>query len=139
MCKYGMCSNTVTAGASQGSCDVLAYHVLINAKTLQVCIYVSEYTFIYVCFCACVTSRTCMWLQSYVGLLLETKCLVLMGTKGSCKSSVANYLGKHLVFRMGDQDEGRIVTFNVAIDGHEVCKRVLLIEIFNRLTPIESD
>lgn len=64
----------------------------------------------------------CVWLQSYVSLLLETKCLVLMGTKGSCKSSVANYLGKHLVYRMGDQDEGRIVTFNVAIDGHEVCE-----------------
>ena len=43
-----------------------------------------------------------------------------MGTKGSCKTSLANYLGKHLVFRMSDQDDGRIISFNVAAEGYEV-------------------
>ena len=43
-----------------------------------------------------------------------------MGTKGSCKTSLANYLGKHLVFRMSEQDDGRIISFNVAAEGHEV-------------------
>jgi len=53
-----------------------------------------------------------------------------MGTKGSCKTSLANYLGKHLVFRMGEQDDGRIISFNVAAEGYEVGMLSLTVEAF---------
>ena len=51
-----------------------------------------------------------------------------MGTKGSCKTSLANYLGKHLVFRMSEQDDGRIVSFNVAAEGHEVIHTIVVLQ-----------
>ena len=88
-------------GALQGSCDAVAYKLLISADTLQ----------------------------SYVSLLMETQWLVIMGTKGTCKTSLALGLSQHLMQIVGEGEEGEegeegggvvIINYNVERDGLEV-------------------
>ena len=58
-----------------------------------------------------------------MSMLLETQWLVVMGTKGTCKTSLASGLARHLA-RSLDQDgeeEEHIVNFNLDKDGMEVC------------------
>ncbi len=57
-----------------------------------------------------------------MSMLMETQWLVVMGTKGTCKTSLATGLARHLAMCVtGDSDwEGRVVTFNLEIDGVEV-------------------
>lgn len=81
-------------GAAHGSCDSLAYNTLVGSEVLQ----------------------------SYMSMLMETQWLVVMGTKGTCKTSLATGLARHLAMVVtGDSDwEGRVHTFNVERDGAEV-------------------
>ena len=94
------CDHHVTsAGPLQGSCDSLAYKILINTEMLQ----------------------------SYISLLMETQWLVVMGTKGTCKTSLAQGLSRHLMQLVGDEgEEGGdvvIINYNVEKDGLEVWER----------------
>ena len=87
----------ISAGALQGSCDSVAYKILINTETLQ----------------------------SYISLLMETQWLVVMGTKGTCKTSLAQGLSRHLMQIAGEEGEGEggdviIINYNVEKDGLEV-------------------
>ena len=82
----------------QGSCDSLAYKVLINTETLH----------------------------SYISLLMATQWLVVMGTKGTCKTSLAMGLSRHLMQLVCEEEEeerGEVVmiNYNVEKDGIEVC------------------
>lgn len=70
-------------------------------------------------------------LQSYMNMLQETRWLVVMGTKGTCKTSLASGLARHLSLCVtGDEYEGvedvhegtggEIVSFNLDKEGIEV-------------------
>ena len=92
----------ISTGPLQESCDSLAYKVLINTDTLQ----------------------------SYISLLMETQWLVVMGTKGTCKTNLARGLSRHLMQIVGDGEEGEegegggdvvVINYNVEKDGVEVC------------------
>ena len=86
-------------GALQGSCDALAYKILINTDALK----------------------------SYVSLLMETQWLVVMGTKGTCKTSLATGLARHLTQIVSEEEEGEregeevvIMNYNIEKEGLEV-------------------
>ena len=92
----------ISTGPLQESCDSLAYKVLINTDALQ----------------------------SYISLLMETQWLVVMGTKGTCKTSLARGLSRHLMQIVGDGEGGEegegggdvvVINYNVEKDGVEVC------------------
>lgn len=72
-------------------------------------------------------------LKSYMDMLRETNWLVVMGTKGTCKTSLATGLAKHLSMCLmseeeieSDDDElmvtvgGEVMTFNLDKEGLEV-------------------
>lgn len=91
------------SGAAQESCDSLAYKTLMNTETLN----------------------------SYMNMLRETHWLVVMGTKGTCKTSLATGLSRHLsLIVSGEEGEdvedviggvgGEIVNFNLDKDELEV-------------------
>lgn len=63
-----MMSSDVSPDAGQHSCDALAFRTLMGKESLQ----------------------------SYMAMLQETQWLVVMGTKGTCKSSLVNGLAQHL-------------------------------------------
>ena len=58
---------------------------------------------------------------------METQWLVVMGTKGTCKTSLAQGLSRHLMQLVGDEgEEGGdvvIINYNVEKDGLEVWER----------------
>lgn len=96
------------SGSSQEACDSLAYKTLMNIDTLK----------------------------SYMDMLRETHWLVVMGTKGTCKTSLATGLARHLSMCLmkeedveEDDDElmvtigGEVMTFNVDKDSLEVRQR----------------
>lgn len=68
-------------------------------------------------------------LQSYMGILQETQWLVVMGTKGTCKSNLVNGLVQHLSSCLEAEEGegmedlvmgvvgGEIVRFNLDKDG----------------------
>ena len=68
-------------------------------------------------------------LQSYMGILHETQWLVVMGTKGTCKSSLVSGLAQHLSSCLEAEEGegmedlvmgvvgGEIVRFNLDKDG----------------------
>lgn len=75
-------------------------------------------------------------LKSYMDMLRETHWLVVMGTKGTCKTSLATGLARHLSMCLmkeedveEDDDElmvtigGEVMTFNVDKDSLEVRQR----------------
>jgi hypothetical protein len=70
-------------GTGQESCDALAYKYLINVEVLH----------------------------SYIAMLLETQWLVVMGTKGTCKTSLAEGLVSYLELFVGEgmEDEDDLV------------------------------
>ena len=87
------------SGSAQESCDSLAYKTLMNTESLQ----------------------------SYMNMLQDTHWLVVMGTKGTCKTGLATGLARHLSLCVGcdgvEQVEGvggEIVSFNLDKDGMEV-------------------
>ena len=68
-------------------------------------------------------------LQSYMEMLKQTRCLVVMGTKGTCKTSLASGLAKHLAQYVNELEEDEemigggvtsVVNFNVDKDGIDV-------------------
>lgn len=67
-------------------------------------------------------------LKSYMSMLQDTHWLVVMGTKGTCKSSLAFGLSHHLSLLLSNEEEadavedvgGEIVTFSLDKDGLEV-------------------
>lgn len=89
------------SGAGQQSCDSLAYKTLMGMESLQ----------------------------SYMGILQETQWLVVMGTKGTCKSSLVSGLAQHLSSCLEAEEGegmedlvmgvvgGEIVRFNLDKDG----------------------
>ena len=68
-------------------------------------------------------------LRSYVGILQETQWLVVMGTKGTCKSSLVSGLAQHLSSSLEAEEGegmedlvmgvsgGEIIRFNLDKDG----------------------
>ncbi len=87
------------SGSLQESCDSLAYKTLMNTESLQ----------------------------SYMNMLRETQWLVVMGTKGTCKTNLASGLARHLSLCVGCEGVedvegagGEIVPFNLDKDGMEV-------------------
>jgi len=82
----------VMRGAAQDSCDSLAYKTLMNCGTLQ----------------------------SYMAMLRETQWVVVMGTKGTCKTSLAAGLARHLALCVSGDDEGQVISFNMDKFGMEV-------------------
>ena len=67
-------------------------------------------------------------LLSYLALVLENQWLVVMGTKGTCKTSLATGLARHLAMCVtGDSDwEGRVYSFNLERDGVDVSRLDLI-------------
>lgn len=70
-------------------------------------------------------------LKSYMNMLQETHWLVVMGTKGTCKTSLASGLSRHLSLVVSSEEcedvedviggvGGEIVSFNLDKDGLEV-------------------
>ena len=72
-------------------------------------------------------------LKSYMDMLRDTHWLVVMGTKGTCKTSLATGLARHLsmcLMKEEDVEEeddevmitvgGEVMTFNIDKDGLEV-------------------
>lgn len=72
-------------------------------------------------------------LKSYMDMLRDTHWLVVMGTKGTCKTSLATGLARHLSMCLmneeGIEEEddevmitigGEVMTFNIDKDGLEV-------------------
>ena len=60
-------------------------------------------------------------IQSYVAMLKETQWVVVMGTKGTCKTSLVAGLAKHLALCVSGDDEAQVISFNVDKFGVEVC------------------
>ena len=95
-------------GSAHDACDSLAYKTLMNMDTLK----------------------------TYMDMLRETHWLVVMGTKGTCKTSLATGLARHLSMCLineedveEDDDEvmvtvgGEVMSFNIDKDGLEVRER----------------
>ena len=91
------------SGSAQESCDSLAYKTMMNAESLQ----------------------------SYMNMLYETRWLVVMGTKGTCKTSLASGISRHLSLCVGSEEcedvegveggvGGEIISFNLDKEGMEV-------------------
>ena len=59
-------------------------------------------------------------IQSYVAMLKETQWVVVMGTKGTCKTSLVAGLAKHLALCVSGDDEAQVISFNVDKFGVEV-------------------
>ena len=59
-------------------------------------------------------------IQSYVAMLKETQWVVVMGTKGTCKTSLVTGLAKHLALCVSGDDEAQVISFNVDKFGVEV-------------------
>lgn len=88
-------------GAGQQACDSLAYKTLMGTESLQ----------------------------SYMSILQETQWLVVMGTKGTCKSSLVSGLAQHLSSCLEAEEGegmedlvmgvvgGEIIRFNLDKDG----------------------
>ena len=95
---YYACFNQ--SGSGQESCDSLAYKTMMNTESLQ----------------------------SYMNMLYETRWLVVMGTKGTCKTSLAGGLSRHLSLCVGSEEcedveggvGGEIISFNLDKEGMEV-------------------
>ena len=104
--SYQLSSFSAHAGSAHESCDSLAYKTLMNVDTLK----------------------------SYMDMLRETHWLVVMGTKGTCKTSLATGLARHLSMCLMNEEEieeedeelmvtigGEVMTFNIDKDGLDVC------------------
>lgn len=80
------------AGAAQQSCDSLAYKTLMARESLQ----------------------------SFVSILQETQWLVIMGTKGTCKSSLVSGLAQHLSSCLSSEEAGEMDDLEMGITGGEI-------------------
>ena len=93
------------SGSAQESCDSLSYKTLMNVDTLK----------------------------SYMDMLRETHWLVVMGTKGTCKTSLASGLARHLSMCLMNEEEieedddelmvtigGEVINYNIDKDGLDV-------------------
>eukprot|EP00731_Ephydatia_muelleri_P029738 Em0021g261a len=88
----------VLKGASQETCDSLSYRTLVNVLTLQ----------------------------AYMAMLNDTRWLVVMGTKGTCKTSIASGLAEHLALGLtGSHNSDTIVHFSLGKDGLDVVLRYM--------------
>ena len=92
-------------GSAQDSCDSLSYKTLMNVDTLK----------------------------SYMDMLRDTHWLVVMGTKGTCKTSLASGLARHLSMSLMNEEEieeedeelmvtigGEVINYNIDKDGLDV-------------------
>ena len=72
-------------------------------------------------------------LKSYMDMLRETHWLVVMGTKGTCKTSLASGLARHLSMCLVNEEEieeeddelmitigGDVINYNIDKDGLDV-------------------
>ena len=93
------------SGSAQESCDSLSYKTLMNVDTLK----------------------------SYMDMLRDTHWLVVMGTKGTCKTSLASGLARHLSMCLVNEEEveeeddelmvtigGEVINYNIDKDGLDV-------------------
>ena len=55
-----------------------------------------------------------------MAMLRETQWVVVMGTKGTCKTSLATGLARHLALCVSGDDEGQVISFNMDKFGTEV-------------------
>ena len=55
-----------------------------------------------------------------MAMLRETQWVVVMGTKGTCKTSLAAGLTRHLALCVSGDDEGQVISFNMDKFGMEV-------------------
>lgn len=99
------CNCESLLGSAQDSCDSLSYKTLMNVDTLK----------------------------SYMDMLRETHWLVVMGTKGTCKTSLASGLARHLSMSLINEEEieeedeelmitigGEVISYNIDKDGLDV-------------------
>lgn len=61
-------------------------------------------------------------LQSYIGILQETQWLVVMGTKGTCKSSLVSGLAQHLSSSLEAEEGEGMEDLVMGISGGEVIR-----------------
>ena len=80
-------------------------------------------------------------LKSYMDMLRETHWLVVMGTKGTCKTSLATGLARHLSMCLMNEEEieedddelmitigGEVITYNIDKDGLDVCLHAIIVQ-----------
>ena len=87
-----------SSGAAQDACDSLAYRTLVSMLTLQ----------------------------AYMAMLNDTRWLVVMGTKGTCKTSIASGLAEHLALGLtGSHNSDAVIHFSLGKDGLDVSSRAI--------------
>ncbi len=83
-------------------------------------------------------------LCSYMAILRETQWLVVMGTKGTCKSSLVNGLSHHLSSCLGAEEGGEgleevgvvggeIITFNIEKEGLSTALKYFKADLVKRV------
>ena len=84
-------------------------------------------------------------LRSYMSILQETQWLVVMGTKGTCKSSLVTGLAQHLSCCLGAEEGegmedllmgvtgGEIINFNLEKDGLAVTLKFFKTDLSKRV------
>lgn len=61
-------------------------------------------------------------LRSYIGILQETQWLVIMGTKGTCKSSLVSGLAQHLSSSLEAEEGEGMEDLVVGVSGGEIIR-----------------